>query len=129
MNSGYHQIRIRYSGEWKTNFKTKDVLYEWLVIPFSLTNVLSTLARLINEDLNIFLGMFLIIYLDDIMIFSKTKEDHVEHIRQVLQTLKEEKLLINLKRFSFMKEDIMYLNVVILDNFLKINPKKVKEIL
>ena len=67
--------------------------------------------------------------MDDILIFIKTKEEHIEHVRQVLQRLKEEKLLISLKKFSFMQEEIVYLGFVILVDGLRMDPKKVKVIL
>ena len=70
-------------------------------MPFGLTNAPSTFMRLMHEVLKRFMGTFVIVYLDDILIFSKTKEENLEHIRQVLQRLKEEKFLINLKKVFF----------------------------
>jgi hypothetical protein len=84
MKSGYHQVLIDKTNVWKTTFKSKEGLFEWLVMPFDLTNSPTKFMQMMDDILHPFTKYFVFIYPDDILIFSKTWEENLNHIQQVL---------------------------------------------
>jgi transposase InsO family protein len=128
ITNAYHRIRIKPGHEWKTAFRTKFGHYEYVVMPFGLTNAPATFQRFIFKVLEEYLDIFVVAYLDDILVFSKTLEDHVKHNKLVLQKLRKAKVTLKLKKCEFHTQETSFLGYRISPNGLGMEEDKVKSI-
>jgi hypothetical protein len=128
LRSGYHQMRMKLGDEWKTDFKSKFSLHEWLVMPFRLTNAPSTFMRLMNEVLCSFIGKFVVVYFDDILIYSKSLDEHIEHLCAVFGTLHEARLFANIKKCTFCTNWVAFLGYVVTPQGIKVDEAKIEGI-
>ena len=128
LKSGYYQIRIQEGDEWKTAFKTKFGLYEWLVMPMGLSEAPGTIMRLMHFVFRSYIGVLVVVYFDDILIFSKSLKDHVTRIRTMLQTLRKERLYANMDKCLFGVDKLVFLGFVVSSKGVHVDESKINAI-
>lgn len=111
--SGYHQVPIDPKDVWKIAFKSRESLFEWLVMSFGFTNSTATFMRLMDDILRPFTNSFAVVYMDEILIFNKSWEDHLQHIWRFFQTLQQHKLFSNLEKCTFSMSQVQNLGYII----------------
>jgi len=129
LRSGYHQIRIKDEDIAKTAFRTRYGHYEFVVLHFGLTNAPATFMCLMNSVFHQYLDKFVLIFIDDILIYSRNIKEHEEHLRIVLQTLREHQLYGKFSKCDFYKEQIQYLGHIITKEGIVVDPEKIKTIM
>jgi hypothetical protein len=128
LRSGYWQVRIADEDVPKTAFRTRYGHYEFLVMPFGLTNAPATFMHLMQQTFRKHLDDFVIVFLDDVLIFSRTKEEHEQHLRTVLQILRNKQLYAKLSKCEFFKKEIGFLGHVINQHGIKMESSKIEAV-
>ncbi|KAL5838121.1 hypothetical protein ACOSQ3_015290 [Xanthoceras sorbifolium] len=128
LRSGYHQLRIKDSNIPKTAFRTRYGHYEFVVMPFGLTNAPAAFMDLMNRIFRPYLDQFVVVFIDDILVYSQTAEDHDKHLRVVLQILREKQLYGKLSKCEFWLPEIAFLGHIVSAEGIKADPKKIEAI-
>ena len=115
---------MRSGDEWKNAFKTDKGLYECLVMPFCLSNAFSTFMRLMAHIFKPFKGKFMVVYFDDIMVYSRSIEAYLDHLQMVFEVLRRECLYANLKKCHFLTNKVVFLGYVVSNEGINVDPSK-----
>jgi hypothetical protein len=129
IHSGYHQIKIRLEDVPKTAFSTKYGLYQYLVMSFGLTNAPTHFMYLMNSIFMLELDKFVVVFIDDILIYSKSEEEHAQHLRVIVQRLRDHQLYAKFSKCAFWLKEVPFLGHVISAEGIAVDPSKVQEVL
>jgi len=124
LRSGYHQLRIKPDDIPKTALRTRCGHYEFTAMPFGLTNAPAAFKDLINRVFRPHLDKFILVFIDNILIYSKDKEEYADHLRTVLQALREHQLYGKLKKCGQVLEEVVFLGHVVIKEGIKVDPRR-----
>src|SRR5262249_51971146 len=128
LRSGYHQLKIRQDDVPKTAFRTRYGHYEFLVLPFGLRNAPAAFMDLMNCVFRPYLDKFVVVFIDDILVYSKSQKEHEEHLAIVLQVLRENQLYAKLSKCEFWLDKVCFLGHVISKEGIQVDPQKVEAV-
>lgn len=128
LKDAYHRIRIRKGDEWKTAFRTRYGHFEYMVMPFGLTNAPATFQAYINKSLAGLIDKFCVVYLDDILIYSDSHEEHIDHVKQVLERLRRFSLYASLKKCEFFTTEVEFLGFIVSTSGVSMDKRRVETI-
>jgi hypothetical protein len=128
LRNAYHLVRVREGDEWKTAFNTHTGHYEYLVMPFGLTNAPAVFQALVNDVLRDMLNKFVFVYLDDILIFSRTLSEHTRHVQLVLRRLLENSLYVKAEKCEFHAQTVSFLGYIVAEGNIQMDPAKVSAV-
>ncbi|GKV48697.1 hypothetical protein SLEP1_g55500 [Rubroshorea leprosula] len=128
LRSGYHQLKIKGEDIPKSAFRTRYGHYEFLVMPFGLTNAPAAFMDLMNRVFKPYLDKFVVVFIDDILVYSRSIAEHEEHLQLVLQVLREKKLYAKLKKCEFWLNSVAFLGHVVSKDGISVDPEKVKAV-
>ena len=122
LRSGYHQLKVKVRDIPKTAFRTRYGHYEFMVMPFGLTNAPAAFMDLMNRVFKDYLDKFVVVFIDDILIYSRSHDEHEQHLRLVLQRLKDKKLYAKFSKCNFWLEEITFLGHIIMKHGVAVDP-------
>ena len=129
LRSGYHQILVRPEDVKKTAFRSRYGHYEYVVMPFGVTNALAVFMDYMNRIFRPWLDKFVVVFIDDILIYSRTREEHADHLRVVLKILQDHQLSGKLSKCEFWLEEVQFLGHVISAKGIAVDPAKIEIVL
>jgi hypothetical protein len=128
LRSGYHQLKIRREDISKMAFRTRYGHYEYVVMPFGLANAPAAFMDLMNRVFHDFLDQFVVVFIDDILIYSKSLEEHEDHLRRVLQRLRDKRLYAKFSKCEFWLDKVIFLGHVVSRDGISVDPRKVEAV-